>query len=191
MAVLTSNRLRLRPATLADASRIAALLNDWDVVRMLARVPYPYSLADAENWLAGIERSTIPSLVFVIDKGAGPMGIISLDPVASDKTGETVRELGYWLGKRHWGEGIMTEAAASIVKHGFDDLGLQEITSSALLENAGSLKVQDKVGFQLVGEGDQFFAARNERLSVRQVRMDQTIWATVKGDLTAHYGLAG
>ncbi len=191
MAILKSNRLILRPVSIPDTGRIAALLNDWDVVRTLARVPYPYTLSDAENWISVIQNAAVPREVYVIDRGAGPLGIISLDLVAEDQSGTQVRELGYWLGKRHWGEGIMTEAVASLTRHGMDTLGLERITSSALLENLGSLKVQDKVGYRMVGEGEQFFAARNEKLSVRQVEMDQPLWATLRGDLADRYGLAG
>ncbi len=77
MTVLTSNRLKLRPVAISDTARIAALLNDWDVVRMLARVPYPYTLADAENWIASLQNAAVPREVYVIDRGAGPLGIIS------------------------------------------------------------------------------------------------------------------
>jgi len=191
MTILTSNRLKLRPATAADAARIAALMNDWDVVRTLANVPYPYSLADAENWLAQISAAAVPAEVYAIERhNIGLVGIISLSVIASDPSGEQVRDLGYWLGKRHWGEGITTEAAATVIKHGFDNLGLDEIISSALHENSGSLKVQDKVGFELIGDGHQFFSARNEKLAVRRVRMDRDLWAKVSDDLTARYGLA-
>ena len=191
MAILKSNRLILRPVSIPDTGRIAALLNDWDVVRMLARVPYPYTLSDAENWISGLQNTAVPREVYVIDRGAGAIGIISLELMAEDQGGTQVRDLGYWLGKRHWGEGIMTEAVASITHHGFATLGLERIKSSALLENTGSLRVQDKVGYRTQGEGEQFFAARNDKLAVRQVEMDQALWATLRDDLVDRYGLAG
>lgn len=36
-------------------------------------------------------------------------------------------ELGYWLGKPFWGRGYMPEAAGEIIRHGFEELGMNKI----------------------------------------------------------------
>jgi RimJ/RimL family protein N-acetyltransferase len=43
-------RLQLRPFQTSDALRVADLVGDWDVARMLARVPHPYAVEDAQKW---------------------------------------------------------------------------------------------------------------------------------------------
>ena len=59
---IVTPRLRLRPPQAADAEAIAALLDDHDVVRMLSRVPWPYTLSDAEDFI----RNRGDETVFVI-----------------------------------------------------------------------------------------------------------------------------
>ncbi|MFZ1988912.1 MAG: GNAT family N-acetyltransferase, partial [Alphaproteobacteria bacterium] len=50
-AILETERLRLRAPAPSDAARVNEFIGDWDVVKMLATVPYPYSLEDAHTWL--------------------------------------------------------------------------------------------------------------------------------------------
>ena len=51
MNVLISPRLTLRPPAPPDAEDIALWLSDRNVARMLARVPHPYHVEDAEEWI--------------------------------------------------------------------------------------------------------------------------------------------
>ncbi|MCA6272791.1 MAG: GNAT family N-acetyltransferase, partial [Phenylobacterium sp.] len=53
--VLETPRLQLRSLRLSDAPRIAALCADFEVARTTARIPHPYTLADAEAFLASGE----------------------------------------------------------------------------------------------------------------------------------------
>ena len=60
--------------------------------------------------------------------------------------------LGYWLGRPYWGHGYMTEAARSFIAHVFGS-GLSDIIySGAFADNQASLRVQQKLGFERVGE---------------------------------------
>ena len=56
-------------------------------------------------------------------------------------------ELGYWLGKPFWGKGYMPEAAREILRHGFEDLGMNVIWCGYYDGNSKSKRVQEKVGF--------------------------------------------
>lgn len=56
-------------------------------------------------------------------------------------------ELGYWLGKPFWGRGYMPEAAAEIIRHGFEDLGMKTIWCGYYEGNQKSKRVQEKLGF--------------------------------------------
>ena len=47
---LITTRLRLRPIRRNDALRVQALCNNWDVARMLSRVPYPNPVELVETW---------------------------------------------------------------------------------------------------------------------------------------------
>ncbi|MBQ9910315.1 MAG: GNAT family N-acetyltransferase [Lachnospiraceae bacterium] len=67
----------------------------------------------------------------------------------SDLTGNTNEcELGYWLAKPFWGQGIMTEAAEELIRHGFEDLGMNRIWGGYYDGNVRSARVQEKCGFE-------------------------------------------
>ena len=57
-------------------------------------------------------------------------------------------ELGYWLAKPFWGQGIMTEAAAELIRYGFEDLGMRRIWCGYYEGNTKSRRVQEKLGFR-------------------------------------------
>ena len=57
-------------------------------------------------------------------------------------------ELGYWLGKPFWGQGIMPEAAKEMLRHAFEDLGMTKVWVGYYEGNAKSKRVQEKLGFR-------------------------------------------
>ena len=57
-------------------------------------------------------------------------------------------ELGYWLGKPFWGQGIMPEAVREILRHAFEDLGMTRVWVGYYEGNAKSKRVQEKCGFR-------------------------------------------
>lgn len=57
-------------------------------------------------------------------------------------------ELGYWLGKPFWGQGIMPEAVREILRHAFEDLGMTKVWCGYYEGNSKSKRVQEKVGFK-------------------------------------------
>ncbi len=57
-------------------------------------------------------------------------------------------ELGYWLGKPFWGQGIMPEAVRELIRHGFEDLGMTRIWVGYYEGNTKSKRVQEKCGFR-------------------------------------------
>src|SRR5690606_18362113 len=60
-------------------------------------------------------------------------------------------ELGYWIAKSRWGQGIATEASRAVVAYGFDALGLQRIDARHFPENPASGAVMRKLGMQREG----------------------------------------
>lgn len=56
-------------------------------------------------------------------------------------------ELGYWLGRPFWGRGYIPEAAAELIRRGFEDLGMETIWCGFFDGNEKSRRVQEKLGF--------------------------------------------
>ena len=57
-------------------------------------------------------------------------------------------ELGYWLGKPFWGQGIMLEATREMLRHAFEDIGMSKVWCGYYEGNTKSKRVQEKVGFK-------------------------------------------
>ena len=56
-------------------------------------------------------------------------------------------ELGYWLARERWGQGMMSEAVCAVVEYGFQTLNLQRIQAWVLANNQASMRVLQKCGF--------------------------------------------
>lgn len=56
--------------------------------------------------------------------------------------------LGYWLGKPYWGHGFMPESVREVLRHAFEDLGMNTVLCGYYDGNAQSQRVQEKVGFR-------------------------------------------
>jgi RimJ/RimL family protein N-acetyltransferase len=106
---MRSPRLTYRPIDAQDASRIASLAGDWDIARMTSRIPHPYSLIDADNWIASIGSDEFVRAVERDGQLIGAVGYIERDAEQA--------EIGYWIGKPWWGNGYATEAARTLVAY--------------------------------------------------------------------------
>ena len=120
---IASYPVLLRMFTLADAPRVAELCGDWEVARMTALIPHPYSLEMAESFIGALsrglrERTGLTYAIARADDGllVGAIGITS-SPEAGDS-------LGYWIGRPHWGNGYATAAARAMMALAFSRLGV-------------------------------------------------------------------
>lgn len=134
---ISTPRLLLRRQGRSDIPAIMAGLNDWEVVRYLTVVPFPYAPADAEEWI-GRQVPPVPGhAVFALDRpGTGMIGAVTI-----------VNELGYWLDRRHHGHGYVTEAAEALLDWHFAARPDDVVPSGYHTGNAASARVQDKLGF--------------------------------------------
>lgn len=57
-------------------------------------------------------------------------------------------ELGDWLGKPFWGQGLIPEAAREMLRHAFEDIGMSKVWCGYYEGNTKSKRVQEKVGFK-------------------------------------------
>lgn len=65
-------------------------------------------------------------------------------------------EVGYLLGREHWGRGLAVEGAWEGLRYGFDELGLQEIVGIVHPENVASQRVLEKLGMVRTARTEYF-----------------------------------
>jgi len=140
---LRTPRLILRRPRLRDAPRIATLLNNYEVTKNLARVPYPYTFNMAVDWLVRQKRDWSPdSVTFaIVLPDDGLIGFCGMH-----REGR-LAEIGYWLGEPYWGKGYMTEAARAVIAWYFSATRADELLSGVFHFNKASLAIQKKLGF--------------------------------------------
>jgi 8-oxo-dGTP diphosphatase len=161
-APLVTERLTLRPYRSEDAAELHRLINDWEVTRNLAAVPFPYSRALADDWIRSAGESLADGSAYhlVIAGTEGEreimVGGIGLRIDAAARTGR----LGYWVGRRFWGHGVASEAATRLTRWALANLDLQILVATVASDNPRSVAVLHRIGFRHVGEGTETFVAR-------------------------------
>ena len=156
--ILRTQRLIMRPPLPEDALQIAERIGLKDVAWNLGRAPYPYQLSDAEDWLEKIPQGWAENSAYVLvitRPNDGVIGCVGLDAKPMD-----IWEIGYWLGKPWWGRGYVTEAATALMDWAEKDIGLSKFASGHFVDNPASGRVLIKLGFEPVGETEQFGRAR-------------------------------
>lgn len=164
--ILRTPRLVLRALERGDAPAIAAGVGNYDVARWLAVVPYPYALADAEEYLSG--PMARPGLSWAICDAAGLCGIVAID----GKRGE----FGYWLARDRWGRGYATEAGEAVIDHWFADRRAADLVADRFAGNERSARVLAKLGFVPVGWGMRQARALAQPVMAQGLRLTRDDW---------------
>lgn len=147
---LRTQRLFLRPAWPEDAAELTRAIGQEQVVRMLARAPWPYHEDDARKWIAAPRDPYLPNLLITLPEDGGRIiGCIGLDEEA-----ERI-EVGYWIAPAHWGHGYATEALTGLLALA-RLAGHQRIFSRHASDNPASGRVLRKAGFRPTGRARPF-----------------------------------
>ena len=77
-------------------------------------------------------------------------------------------EITYWIGKEYWGKGVATMALSMFLDHVFD----RPLYGRAAKDNRASLRVMEKSGFTICGEGKGFAFARGKEVEEYILRLE-------------------
>ena len=148
--ILTTDRLRLRCMEPKDIDNFVRDFCDWEVQQWLTVPPFPYERKDGEAYLAIVSANhstTHPTMFVIADKSTDEaLGAVSID-IGNEGRGE----LGYWLGRAHWGRGIMKEAVTALLRHARGHPSLQRLIAVTDPANIRSQRILSTCG--LAGRG--------------------------------------
>lgn len=146
---IETRRLTLRTPRVEDIDRIAVLANDPDVARMTQRMPHPFALSDAEDFVLHVAaQDPARAVAFLIEhEDLGPVGVIGLHE-GSDPAPET----GYWIGREFWGRGFATEALEGALAWASRRWKRRALVAGHFADNPASGRVLEKAGFLYTGE---------------------------------------
>ena len=137
--------IKLRKLESSDKETIAELLNNKKILNNLRdSIPNPYSISDAIFFI-NLTKENNPRQILGIEYKEELCGVISLI-IQTDIYSKSA-EIGYWLGEKYWGKGIMTKAVKLITKYGFENLNIIRIFTGVFEFNLASIKVLEKNGY--------------------------------------------
>ena len=156
MIKIETERLVLKKLVDADKERLVSLIGDFRVSKTLSKVPYPYTLDDADEWLKIVDNEEFNLNIFLNDDLIGGIG---LTPTEDD-----FYELGYWLGVEYWGQGYATESVIELLNYAKSNIPCEKFKANVFKENAASAKVLEKNGFKRVEDKEVFSISRRENV---------------------------
>jgi RimJ/RimL family protein N-acetyltransferase len=147
-----NEQITLSQITWDDKPSYLKHLNETDEFHaLMGMMPFPYREFDADQWLSKVVRETLETdrrRNWAIRNNHGELigGTGVFDITKCEKA-----EMGYWLAKPYWGQGIMTEVVRRLCKFAFDEYELRRIYAQAFATNPASARVLEKAGFALEG----------------------------------------
>ena len=160
---LETPRLVLRPLTLDDVDDVVRGLGNYDVVRWLSQVPYPYRRQDAVDFIEG--RVPYDGLIWGIEHQGRIVGGVSVD-----------EELGYWLARPEWGKGLGFEAVHAVVAHWFSDPNRAHLSAGYFADNSRSELVLRCLGFRPCGSEQKPSLALHQTITSQKMHITREFW---------------
>ena len=135
----------------SDQGALVAQLNDGQIYRNTLRISSPYSFEDAGKFLRiaaeATERHGFP-IHFAIRNPAGQLiGGCGFEGLVTAHRAE----IGYWLARPYWGQGIMTDVVRAACRHAIAEWHLVRISAHVFDFNTASSRVLEKNGFAYEG----------------------------------------
>ena len=153
MKIVVNEQILLSEFRSSDKDSLVKHLNDREIYERTLRIPFPYSDAAADEWLALAAKITKEQgrpIHFAIRTADDALiGGCGFDGFQIGKSHRA--EVGYWLAKPFWGLGIMTAVVQRVCQHAFEEFGLVKITAQVFTHNPASARVLEKCSFQEEG----------------------------------------
>jgi len=150
-AELRSERLLLRPLALSDSQAFFDIFSDADTLLYWSREPissHEEAAALIQKELDFAKSGTCISWGVALPDSNLLIGKANIFQLSEQ---HRRAEVGYILDRQHWGRGYMTEAMRCVLAYAFDKLKLHRLEADTDPENAPSLALLEKIGFQREG----------------------------------------
>lgn len=158
---IETERLILREWQSTDISDMVEGLNDFDTAKNLT-VPFPYKKEHAESFINKHLKNNKYNYYFAIvlkntNKVIGGTSLEIKNEINKNKG-------GIWLNKKYHGKGFGTEVWIARAKFAFETLNLDELENGFFDHNEISWKMQQKLGYQIIGKTTNFCPALNKEV---------------------------
>lgn len=178
--VIETPRLVLRPYEKGDVDALYPYVSDPELPKTMswsAHTDRAQTAEFVERKLADLAAGT--SIAWVIVRDGQVVGTISFDGILWEFRAWRVdrAELGYWVGRPHWGQGVMSEAALAATQWGFETLGLHKITIGCVEGNVASQRIIEKLGYRFLAIHEEDFWRDGRWQAHRRYELTTGEWA--------------
>ena len=182
--VLYTDRLILRHWEESDAEVMFKYASDPDVGPITGWMPHED--IEESRWVINNILTGKEAYAICLKETGKPVGTIELK--LGDKAdlcdGDNECELGFWLGKPYWGQGIMPEASKELIRHAFEDLGFDNVWCGYYEGNFKSMRAQEKIGFKFVDKRENVdVPLMGEKRTVYVTLMTREDWLSLNGKI--------
>ena len=140
-------RLVVRAVERGDLPALLQVNGDAEVTHFLPYATW-LSIADADAWyerMAKLQATGTAAQLVLVGKATGvPVGTFL---IFKHDAGARRAEVGYVLGRAHWGTGLMREALQAVAAQAFGALGLRRLEAEVDPDNVASTRLLERVGF--------------------------------------------
>ncbi len=148
---LLGKRIVLRPLQRRDAEALVKYAND-KIIALYTRLPHPYRLQDALDFIPKTRQKQRQNkgyeLGIELKETKEIIGMMSIRDI--DQQNKNA-EVGYWIGRKYWGQGLGSEALQLMIQFCFNKLKLKRLYAKVLHPNIASASLLQKQGFVLEG----------------------------------------
>jgi RimJ/RimL family protein N-acetyltransferase len=152
---LEDDAIVLRPLEEDDAPALVSAIGDDADLDRWTRIPFPYTEADAREFIASTEELAFA----IVDRTSGEL----LGGIGARVYEMAIVEIGYWVKADARGRGLATRALTLIARFAFDQLAAARVQLTTDPENLGSQRVAEKAGFIREGTLRSFLDFKGRR----------------------------
>lgn len=181
--VLETTRLRIRVFRDTDLEDMAVIHGDDETTFHLPTATWRTD-EDRQAWLKRVRTHLVggAGCQWVLEDRASGR-VVGACVVFRYDEGSARAEVGYVLGRAHWGRGLMSEALRAVLGHAFGPWGLRRIEAEVNPENVRSEKVLLGLGFVPEGRLRQRWTAKGRTYDTRIFGLLRHEWPGSSGDL--------
>ena len=183
LAEIETERLVLRPFTYADCQSFYKVVSNSDNLAFI--FPVQTTEQEARDLMVAMFMKEPLGKWAITDKKSK----VFLGAISFEKLDERTRqaELGYFIQKEAWGQGLATEAVKSLSFLALHQLGLTNISIIAHLENRASQRVAEKAGFTLLRQFKGSDRYRHKMRTYRHYHLTKTILQELEREIHDHH----
>jgi RimJ/RimL family protein N-acetyltransferase len=176
--MIETTRLILRDLDERDLGSLVRAIDNINIVKNTARIPFPYTLADARDYLALTRTAEPGTLRLSIVLKEAPGTIIG---GAGYEGGPHDVELGYWIAEPLWGQGLGGEAARAMTDFAFANTTYKMMVAGYRLGNEASRRILARLGFRPTHQTMVMSRGVGHEVPVMRMALSRADWLAGKG----------